>query len=136
VGGPALPGMLGLQTALSVVIEAMVLPGRLDWRGVASRLSATPARIGGLAEHGRPLAVGEPANLVLVDPAARWTVDPAGLASKSRNTPFAGRTLPGRVRATVLHGRPTTLNGALLPGFGRAASDTSLGGQNRIGASA
>jgi len=134
--GAALPGMLGLQTALSVVIEAMVLPGRLDWRGVASRLSATPARIGGLAEHGRPLAVGEPANLVLVDPAARWTVDPAGLASKSRNTPFAGRTLPGRVRATVLHGRLTTLNGALLPGFGRAASDTSLGGQNRIGASA
>jgi len=114
--GAALPGMLGLQTALSVVVETMVLPGRLDWRGVASRLSETPARIGSLAAQGRPIAVGEPANLVLVDPAARWTVEPAVLASKSRNTPFAGRTLPGRVRATFLRGRATTRDGAVLTG--------------------
>jgi dihydroorotase len=114
--GAALPGMLGLQTALSVVIETMVLPGRLDWRGVASRMSEAPARIGSLAEQGRPVAVGEPANLVLVNPAARWTVEPAALASKSRNTPFAGRTLPGRVRATFLRGRATTLDGAVLTG--------------------
>ena len=114
--GAALPGMLGLQTALSVVVETMVLPGRLDWRGVASRLSETPARIGSLASQGRPVAVGEPANLVLVDPAARWTVEPAVLASKSRNTPFAGRTLPGRVRATFLRGRATTRDGAVLTG--------------------
>jgi dihydroorotase len=114
--GAALPGMLGLQTALSVVVETMVLAGRLDWRGVASRLSEAPARIGSLAEQGRPIAVGEPANLVLVDPAAHWTVEPAALASKSRNTPFAGRTLPGRVRATFLHGRATTRDGAVLTG--------------------
>jgi dihydroorotase len=114
--GAALPGMLGLQTALSVVVETMVLAGRLDWRGVAARLSETPARIGSLAEQGRPIAVGEPANLVLVDPAARWTVEPAALASKSRNTPFAGRTLPGRVRATFLRGRATTRDGAVLTG--------------------
>ena len=114
--GAALPGMLGLQTALSVIVETMVLPGRLDWRGVASRLSETPARIGSLAAQGRPIAVGEPANLVLVDPAARWTVEPAVLASKSRNTPFAGRTLPGRVRATFLRGRATTRDGAVLTG--------------------
>ena len=114
--GAALPGMLGLQTALSVVVETMVLAGRLDWRGVASRLSEAPARIGSLAEQGRPIAVGEPANLVLVDPAARWTVEPAALASKSRNTPFAGRTLPGRVRATFLRGRATTRDGAVLTG--------------------
>jgi len=114
--GAALPGMLGLQTALSVVVEMMVLAGRLDWRGVASRLSEAPARIGSLAEQGRPIAVGEPANLVLVDPAARWTVEPAALASKSRNTPFAGRTLPGRVRATFLRGRATTRDGAVLTG--------------------
>jgi dihydroorotase len=114
--GAALPGMLGLQTALSVVIETMVLPGRLDWRGVASRMSEAPARIGSLAEQGRPIAVGEPANLVLVDPAARWTVEPAALASKSRNTPFAGRTLPGRVRASFLRGRATTRDGAVLTG--------------------
>jgi dihydroorotase len=114
--GAARPGMLGLQTALSVVIETMVLPGRLSWRDVAARMSEVPARIGSLAEHGRPVAVGEPANLVLVDPAARWTVDPAALASKSRNTPFAGRTLPGRVRATVLRGRLTARDGAVLSG--------------------
>jgi dihydroorotase len=118
--GAALPGMLGLQTALSVVIETMVLAGRLDWRGVAERMSTAPARIGSLAEHGRPIAVGEPANLVLVDPAARWTVDPAALASKSRNTPFAGRTLPGCVRATFLRGEPRVIDGALVPGHGQS----------------
>jgi dihydroorotase len=112
----ASPGMLGLQTALSVVVSTMVEPGRLDWRGVAERMSSAPARIGGLADQGRPIAVGEPANLALVDPAARWTVSAVGLASKSRNTPFAGHTLPGRVVATVLRGRVTARDGAIVPG--------------------
>lgn len=116
--GAALPGMLGLQTALAVVIESMVVPGRLDWRGVADRMSLAPARIGALAGHGRPIAVGEPANLVLVDPQARWTVTRGGLASKSRNTPYDGRTLPGRVVATFLRGRATVLDGALVAGVG------------------
>ena len=111
--GAALPGMLGLQTALSVVIDTMVLPGLLDWRGVADRMSSAPARIGSLAGHGRVIEVGAPANLVLVDPDARWTVSPAALASRSRNTPFAGRTLPGRVVATFLRGRATVRNGEL-----------------------
>jgi dihydroorotase len=111
--GAARPGMLGLQTALSVVIDTMVEPGRLDWRGVADRMSVRPARIGGLADHGRPIAVGEPANLVLVDPATRWTVSPAALASRSRNTPYAGRTLPGRVVATLLRGRLTSRDGVV-----------------------
>ncbi|MGB8651567.1 MAG: dihydroorotase [Mycobacteriales bacterium] len=109
--GAALPGMTGLETALSVVAETMVAPGRLTWRQVAARMSETPARIGRLDGHGRPLAVGEPANLVVVDPAARWTVDPAQSASRSRNTPFAGRELPARVRATFLRGVPTALEG-------------------------
>ncbi len=111
--GAALPGMLGLQTALSVVIDTMVLPGLLDWRGVADRMSSAPARIGSLAGHGRVIEVGAPANLVLVDPDARWTVSPAALASRSRNTPFAGRTLPGRVVATFLRGRATVRNSEL-----------------------
>jgi dihydroorotase len=110
--GAALPGMLGLQTALSVVIESM--QDTLDWRGIAERMSVAPALIGGLVTHGRPIAIGEPANLVLVDPDARWTVSAAGLASKSRNTPFAGRTLPGRVVATFLRGRPTVLDGHIV----------------------
>jgi dihydroorotase len=111
--GAALPGMLGLETALSVVQEAMVDTGLLDWAGVADRLSTRPARIGRLARQGRPLALGEPANVVLVDPAARRTVDPSALASRSRNTPYAGRDLPGRVVATFLRGHPTVLDGVL-----------------------
>ena len=109
--GAASPGMTGLETALSVVVQTMVEPGRLSWRQLAARMSETPARIGRLEGHGRPIAVGEPANLVLVDPGASWTVDPAQTASRSRNTPFAGRQLPGRVRATFLRGRPTVLDG-------------------------
>ncbi len=109
--GAASPGMTGLETALSVVVQTMVEPGRLSWRQLAARMSETPARIGRLEGHGRPIAVGEPANLVLVDPGANWTVDPAQTASRSRNTPFAGRQLPGRVRATFLRGRPTVLDG-------------------------
>jgi dihydroorotase len=107
----AASGMIGLQTALSVVVESMVSTGLLDWAGVADRMSVRPARIGRLAGHGRPLDVGEPANLVLLDPAARWTVDPAALASKSRNTPFAGRDLPATVVATFLRGRATARDG-------------------------
>jgi dihydroorotase len=109
--GAALPGMTGLETALSVVVDTMVEPGLLTWRDVAERMSETPARIGRLEGHGRPLEVGEPANLVLVDPTARWVVDPAQSASRSRNTPFAGRELPARVRATFLRGLPTVLDG-------------------------
>ena len=104
-------GMVGLETALSIVVEAMVETGLLDWAGVADRMSTRPAAIGRLGTHGHPIAVGSPANLVLVDPAARWTVVPAELASRSRNTPYAGRTLPARVVATFLRGRPTVLEG-------------------------
>jgi dihydroorotase len=105
-------GMLGLQTALSVVVAAMVTTGRLDWAGVADRMSVRPARIGRLPGQGS-LAVGDPANVVLIDPAARWVVDPAGLASRSRNTPYAGMEFPAAVVATFLRGRPTVLDGKL-----------------------
>jgi dihydroorotase len=108
----ARPGMLGLQQALSVVIETMVGTGLLDWRGVADRMSVRPAAIGRIdATHGRPLAPGEPANLVLVDPGSRAVVDPSTLASRSRNSPYAGRELPGRVVHTFLRGVPTVLDG-------------------------
>ncbi|GAA1997616.1 dihydroorotase [Nakamurella flavida] len=117
----ASPGMLGLQTALSVVIETMVHTGALDWRGVARVLSENPARIGGLTDQGRPVAVGEPANLVLVDPEARWTVRGAELASLSANTPFEGVELPGRVVTTLLRGRPTVLDGVLVDPAGAGA---------------
>ena len=106
-------GMLGLETALSVVIETMLDTGLLDWRGVADRMSMRPSRIARLEGHGRPLQPGEPANLVLVDPNVTWTVDPTRLASKSRNTPFAQRPMRGRVVATFLRGTPTVLEGRL-----------------------
>jgi dihydroorotase len=109
--GAARPGMLGLETALSVLVEAMLRTGALDWRGLAMRMSTTPARIGGLDGHGAEIAVGAPANLVLIDPDARWVVDPGSLASRSRNTPYEHRELPARVVATFLRGEPTVLDG-------------------------
>lgn len=111
----ARPGMLGLQTALSVVVETMVHPGLLDWRGVARVMSENPARIAGLPDHGRPLEVGEPANLTVVDPDRRWTVAGGALASRSANTPFEAMTLPAAVTATLLRGKLTARDGQVGP---------------------
>jgi dihydroorotase len=87
-------------------------------------MSVRPALIGRLAGHGAAIEAGAPANLTLIDPAGEWTVDPAALASKSRNTPFAGRTLPAGVVATLLRGR-------LTAGFGAPASPSRPGRQKR-----
>jgi dihydroorotase len=106
-------GMLGLETALSVVQETMVDTGLLTWADVAERMSSAPARIGRVSDHGRPLEDGAPANVVLYDPSVRRVVEAADSVSLSRNTPYAGRELPGRVVATFLHGRPTVLDGKL-----------------------
>ena len=116
----ARPGMLGLQTALSVVVAAMVETRLMDWRGVARVMSENPAHIAGLDmpggpdRHGRPIAVGEPASLTLVDPTARWVVRTETLASLSANTPYAGRELPARVVGTFLRGRATVRDGVLV----------------------
>ncbi|WP_236791254.1 dihydroorotase [Amycolatopsis sp. GM8] len=109
----AKPGMLGLQTALSVVTETMVATGLLDWRGVARVMSERPAEIAGLPDQGRPLVTGEPANLVLVDPDAAWTVRGAELASLAANTPYEGMRLPGVVTLTLLRGRITAREGKI-----------------------
>jgi dihydroorotase len=85
----------------------MVDAGLLDWAGVAERMSYAPARIGRVTDHGRPIEAGEPANVVLYDPAATRTIDPSESASLSRNTPYRGMELPGRVVATYLRGRCT-----------------------------
>jgi dihydroorotase len=107
----ARPGMLGLQTALSVVVRACVEPGLLDWRGVARVMSERPAEIGRLPYQGRPIAVGEPATFTVVDPDDMWTVRGAGLASRATNTPYEGMRLPATVVATVLRGRVTAREG-------------------------
>jgi len=107
-------GMTGLETALSVIVQTMVEPGLLSWRDVARVMSETPAKIGRIShEQGRPIAVGEPANLVLVDPEARRVIDPRQQATASANTPFAGRELPARVTATWLRGVQTVSDGKL-----------------------
>lgn len=103
----ALPGMLGLEQALAVVMEVMINPGRMDWPTLVDRMSTTPARLGQVSGQGRPIAVGEPANLVLVDPAARATVDRDASASRSRNNPYHGRDLPDPVVVTLWRGDVT-----------------------------
>lgn len=105
------PGMLGLETALAVVLTELVAPGVLDLPTALARMSWGPAGVAGLAAHGRPVAPGEPANLCVIDPDAAWEVDPDALASRARNTPWAGRKLTGRVRHTILAGEPVVVDG-------------------------
>jgi dihydroorotase len=105
------PGMLGLETAFALTLSELVEPGVLDLAGALSCLSWRPAAIAGLGDHGGPIEPGRPANLCVVDPAVRWEVDPTRLATRSRNTPYAGRKLTGRVRHTVLHGEPVVVDG-------------------------
>jgi dihydroorotase len=101
-------GMLGLETALGVCLASLDIP----LRDVVAALSWNPAAIAGVAdEHGRPVAAGEPANLVVFDPDETWQVQPARLASKSRNTPYVGIDLKGCVRHTLLRGQPVVKDG-------------------------
>jgi dihydroorotase len=115
----ARPGMLGLQTALSVLVHTMVEPGLLDWHGVARVLSERPAEIAGLPDQGRPITVGEPATFALVDPEEVWTVRGEKLASRASNTPYEGMRLPAVVTATVLRGRVTARGGVIQDGVVR-----------------
>jgi dihydroorotase len=105
------PGMLGLETAFALTLSELVEPGVLALDDAVGCLSWRPAAIAGLADHGGPIEPGRPANLCVVDPAVRWEVDPGRLASRSRNTPYAGRKLTGRVRHTVLRGEPVVVDG-------------------------
>jgi dihydroorotase len=106
-------GMLGLQTAFSIAMLTMVNSGLLDWHTLADRLSVRPARIGHANGHGQDLLVGAPANIAVVDPSASWVVEPATFASKSRNSPYAGMTLPGRVVHVLKAGKASVLGGDL-----------------------
>ncbi|GGL25119.1 dihydroorotase [Phycicoccus endophyticus] len=108
-------GMLGLETAFAVVHDLLVAPGRMSMSDLARVMSLNPARIAGLTGHGRPLRPGEPANLVLVDPAASVTVDRDASASLSRNSPWHGRSLTGAVHTTILRGETTAREGEPAP---------------------
>jgi dihydroorotase len=102
------PGMLGLETALALALTELELPVE----SVLALMSWQPAAIAGIGDrHGGPVALGRPATLCVIDPSASWVVDPARLASRARNTPYAGRTLTGRVRHTILRGEPVVVDG-------------------------
>ena len=102
------PGMLGLETALALAISELDMP----LADIVATLSWKPAAIAGVGDRqGRPIAAGEPANLTVFDPTQQWSVVPAHLASKSRNTPYAGRTVTGKVRHTVFRGNVVVADG-------------------------
>jgi dihydroorotase len=102
------PGMLGLETALALTLTELDLP----LEQVLALMSWQPAAVAGLGgDHGGPVAEGRPANLCVIDPSARWVVEPERLASRSRNTPYAGRKLTGRARHTLLRGEPVVVDG-------------------------
>jgi dihydroorotase len=98
-------GMVGLETALSIVIKTMVQSGAMDYESVADRLSVAPARIGRYENHGQPLEIGKPANITVVDTVAKWIVDRDLMSSRSKNTPFHGFELPGVVTHTFFNGK-------------------------------
>ena len=107
-------GMLGLETALSIVQKTMIDTGLMNWSQVADRMSIAPARIGGYSEHGQPLVVGGIANLVVVNPKKTWTVDRDLVLSRSSNTPYHGHELPGVITHTFFKGRASLLNGSVM----------------------
>ena len=104
-------GMLGLETALSIVQKTMIDTGLMNWVQVADRMSIAPARIGGYENHGQPLVVGSIANLVVINPTKKWTVDRDLVLSKSSNTPYHGHELPGVITHTFFKGKATYSNG-------------------------
>jgi dihydroorotase len=115
-------GMVGLESALPVVQAAMVDTGLLSWADVARVLSTTPARIGLLDGYDRPLGLGAPAHVTLIDPSANREFALSDLRGKSTNSPYLGRRLPGRIVTTIHHGYPTVLDGELLDATTVAAS--------------
>ena len=98
-------GMVGLETALSVVVKSMIETKLISWSDLVDRMSIAPARIAGYSNHGKNIAVGAPANLTVIDTSANWIVDRNTLASKSKNTPFDEMALPARVLHTIFNGK-------------------------------
>jgi dihydroorotase len=107
------PGLVGLETSLALTLTELVHKGHLSLSDAIERLSCAPARILGLADHGS-LSIGSAANVVVFDPDATWEVDPHLFHSLSRNTPFGGRKVTGRVVHTFFNGNPTTRDSELV----------------------
>jgi dihydroorotase len=109
-------GMVGLETALSVVAKAMIDTKLMDWAGLVDRMSIAPAKIAGYARHGQAIKVGSEANLTIINTTSKWIVDRNRLASKSKNTPFEGMELPAQVLHTFLNGKQVLNGGAIVNG--------------------
>jgi dihydroorotase len=109
-------GMVGLETALSVVVKAMIETKLMSWGDLVDRMSIAPAKIAGYSRHGQILKVGAAANLTIIDTTANWIVDRNRLASKSKNTPFEGMKLPSQVLHTFLNGNQVLNNGEIVNG--------------------
>ena len=107
-------GMVGLETALSVVVKTMVETGLMSWSDLVDRMSLAPAKIAGYAAQGREIAVGMPANFILINTDQRWTVDKNKLKSKSKNTPFNGLELPAVVTDVFHNGEHVMKSGEIL----------------------
>lgn len=107
-------GMLGLETALSIVQKTMVDSGLMSWSQVADRMSYAPAAIGGYEEQGQKLVKGSFANLVVINPTKSWRVDRDLVLSNSSNTPYHGQDLPGFVEHTFFKGKQTVVNGSVI----------------------
>jgi dihydroorotase len=106
-------GMLGLETALGAVTLAMQEFPDWNWRTLADRMSAAPARIGQANQHGRPISIGEPANVVIIDPSVDRIIDPHSFASISHNSPYEAMTLPTTVTDVFLRGRHVVAGGQI-----------------------
>ena len=109
-------GMVGLETALSVVVKSMIETKLMSWSDLVDRMSIAPARIAGYSNHGRDIAVGAPANLTIIDTSSNWIVDRNRLASKSKNTPFQAMSLPARVLHTFFNGNLVLKDSELVRG--------------------
>ncbi len=107
-------GMVGLESALGIVVTTMIESGLMDWQRLAEVMSYAPAKIGGYEGQGEMLAVGAQANFVLVDPQSEWLVDREALLSRSRNTPFPGMKLTGEVIHTIYRGKVVLRNRKVL----------------------
>jgi len=109
-------GMVGLETALSVVVKTMIESKLMDWSALVDRMSTTPAKIAGYPNQGGKIEVGAVANMFLVDPTAKWQVRRDRLNSKSKNTPFDGMELPAVITDVFYNGKQTVVGGKVIDG--------------------
>jgi len=109
-------GMVGLETALSVVVKAMIESKLMDWSSLVNRMSTAPAQIAGYLNQGGKIEVGTAANIILVDPSAKWQVRRDRLNSKSKNTPFDGMELPAVITDVFYNGKRTVIDGQVVNG--------------------